>query len=215
NHDLLFDGQRLILILFEDLDEVLAAIELLLGSLVEVAAELGKRGEFAILRQVETHAAGEGLHGLGLGVTADAGDGDAGVDGGPLVAVEQVGLEKDLAVGNGNDVGGDVGRNVARLGFDKGQGGERTGAVVVVELGGALQQAAVQVEDVAGEGFAARRAAQQQGDLAIGGGVLGEIVVYAEGVAFGIAEVLPDGASGEGREILHGDRKSTRLNSSH
>src|ERR1035441_6410058 len=130
--------------------------------------------------------------------------GDAGVDGGPLVAVEQVGLEKDLAVGNGNDVGGDVGRNVARLGFDKGQGGERTGAVVVVELGGALQQAAVQVEDVAGEGFAARRAAQQQGDLAIGGGVLGEIVVYAEGVAFGIAEVLPDGASGEGREILHG-----------
>src|ERR1019366_6222679 len=35
NHDLFFDGQRLILILLEDLDEVLAAIELLLGSLVE------------------------------------------------------------------------------------------------------------------------------------------------------------------------------------
>src|ERR1017187_7575043 len=204
NHDLLFDGQGLILVLFEDLDEVLAAIELLLRRLVEVAAELGKRGQFAILRQVEAHAAGEGLHGLGLGIAADAGDRDTGVDGRPLVAVEQVGFEKDLSVGNGNDVGGDVGRNVARLGFDEGQGGQRTGAVFVVELGGALQEAAVQVEDVAGEGFAARRAAQQQGDFAIGGGVFGKIVIDAERVAFGIAEVFPDGASGERRQILHG-----------
>jgi hypothetical protein len=76
--------------------------------------------------------------------------------------------------------------------------------MLVIEFGGALQQAAVKVEDIAREGFAARRAAKQQGDFAIGGGVFGKIVVDAEGVAFGIAEVLADGAPGERSQILHG-----------
>src|SRR3546814_626958 len=49
--------------------------------------------------------------------------------------------------------------------------------VVLVDARGALEQAAVQVEHVARAGFAARRAAQQQRDLAVGHGLPGQVVV--------------------------------------
>ena len=51
---------------------------------------------------------------------------------------------------------------------------------VVAELGGALEQAAVQVEDVAGVRLAARRAAQQQRQLAVRLGLLRQVVVDDE-----------------------------------
>ena len=76
-------------------------------------------------------------------------------------------------------------------------------AVVVVELGRALQQARVQVEHVARIGFAARRAAQQQRHLAIGDRLLGQIVVDDQRVHAVVAEVLAHRAAGERREELH------------
>ena len=75
--------------------------------------------------------------------------------------------------------------------------------IVLVELGGALEQAGVQIEHVAGIGFAARRAAQQQRHLAVGDGLLGQIVVDDHGVHAVVAEELAHRAAGEGREELH------------
>ena len=54
--DLLFDRQRLILRLLQDFDQVLAAIQLRLRSLIEIGAELREGRQFAILRQIETQA---------------------------------------------------------------------------------------------------------------------------------------------------------------
>ena len=99
--------------------------------------------------EVEAQAAGDALHGLDLGGAADAGDRVADVDRRPDAGVEEVGLEEDLAVGDGDDVRRDVGRDVAGLGLDDGQRGEAASALLVVELRGALEQAAVQVEHVA------------------------------------------------------------------
>ena len=65
----------------------------------------------------------------------------------------------------------------------------------VVQLGGALQQTAVKIEHVPGEGFAPRRTAQQQRDFAIRRRVLGKIVVNAERVALRIAEEMPAGST--------------------
>src|SRR5581483_8225989 len=139
-----------------------------------------------------------------LRAAAHAADGDADVDRGTDTGVEQIGFEEDLAVGDGDDVGRDVGRDVPRLSLDHRERGEGAGALGVAELGGALQQARVQIEDVAGVGLASRRPAEQQGDLAVGGGVLGEIVVDAERVPATVAEVFADGAGGIGRQVLHG-----------
>src|SRR5579862_1169003 len=51
--DLLLGGKRLELGLLEQFGEALAAVELVLRDLVEVAAELREGGEFAVLREVE------------------------------------------------------------------------------------------------------------------------------------------------------------------
>src|ERR1700759_1056800 len=75
--------------------------------------------------------------------------------------------------------------------------------MIVVELGGALEQAGVQIEHVARIGFAARRAAQQQRHLAIRDGLLGQVVIDDHGVHAVVAEVLAHGAAGERGDVLH------------
>ena len=69
-------------------------------------------------------------------------------------------------------------------------------------LRGALEQAAVEVEDVARVRLAARRAAEQQRELAVRDGLLREIVVDDERVAAGVAEVLGHRDAGVRRDEL-------------
>ena len=144
--------------------------------------ELGERGQLAVLGQVELERAGDLLHGLGLRRRAHARHRDAHVERGPLAGVEEVRLEVDLAVGDGDDVGRDVGRDVVGLRLDDRQRRQRAAAVLLVEPRGALEQAAVEVEDVARVRLAAGRAAQQQRHLAVRPGVLGQVVVDAQRV---------------------------------
>src|SRR5690606_18975016 len=152
--------------------------------------------------EVEPQRAGDLLHRLDLRVAAHARDGDADVDGRAHAGEEQVGFKVDLAVGDGDHVRGDVGGNVAFLGLDDGKRGERTAAVLVGELGGAFEQAAVKVEDVAGVGLAAGRTAKQQGELPVGGRLLAEVVVDAQDVLALPHEVFAHGAAGVGGDVL-------------
>ena len=188
---------------FEQLGEAGAAGEQALRDCVEVGAELGEGRHLAVLRQLALDAAGHLLHGLDLRGRADARHRDADVHRRADALVEQVRLQEDLAVGDGDHVGRDVGRHVVGLGLDDGERGERARLVRVVELGGALQQARVEVEHVAGVGLAAGRAAQQQRHLAVGDGLLGQVVVGDHGVHAVVAEVLAHGAAGERRQELH------------
>ena len=112
--------------------------------------------------KLELQTTANGFDGLGLGGTTDTGDRQTDRNSRADTLVEQVGFQEDLAVGDRDDVGRDVGRDITGLGFDDWQGSQRTGAKLVDEFGGALQQAGVQVEDIARIGFAARWAAQQQ-----------------------------------------------------
>ena len=68
----------------------------------------------------------------------------------------------------------------------------------------------MEVEHVAGVGLAARRAAQQQRQLAVGLGLLGEVVVHHEGVLAVLHPVLADGAPGVRREVLERRRIGRR-----
>ena len=131
NQDLLFDRQRRILALLQNLHHAAAARELRRGGFVQIRAELREGGQRAILRQIQTQAAGHLPHGLDLRVAADAAHRDTDVDRGPHVGVEQVRFEINLAVGDRNHVGRNVGRNVAGLGFDERQRGERSAAQFV------------------------------------------------------------------------------------
>src|SRR3569623_3441664 len=214
---LLGHGQRRVLLLLHQLGDALAAFELLARALVEVGRELGEGRQFTVLRQVETHTAAELLDDLGLGRATDARYGQTRVDGGTHAGVEQVGFEIALAVGDRDHVGGHEGRHVTGLGFDDGQRGQRTGLALHFAVGelldvfgidarGALQQAGVQVEHVAGIGCAAGRTAQQQGHLAIGPGLLGQVVVHDQRVFAAVAEVFAHRAARVGRNELQRGR---------
>ena len=172
-------GERLILRLLQHLDQPAAAIELVQRRLVEVAAELRERRELAVLREIEPQRAGDLPHRLDLRRAADARDRVADVDRRADALVEQVALEEDLPVGDRDDVGRDVGREVAGLRFDDRQRRQRSAAELLPHLRRALEQPRVQVEDVARVRFAARRAAQQQRDLAVRLRVLRQVVVDA------------------------------------
>ena len=195
--DLLLHRPRRVLRLVERRDHLLAAVQRRLRRLVELGAELGERLELAVLGEVEAQAAGDLLHRLGLSGAADAGDRDADVHGRADAREEQVGLQEDLPVGDRDHVRRDVGGDVAGLRLDDRQGGERPGAQLVVQLARALEQPRVQVEDVARERLAARRAAKQQRELPVGVGLLGQVVVDDERVLAVVEEVLAHGGAGE------------------
>jgi hypothetical protein len=122
--DLLFHGQRLVLGLLEDFHQAGAAGKLGLGSGIEIGTETGEGGQFAILGEIEAQGTGNLLHRLDLGGATDPRNRETDVDGGPHPGEEEVGLEINLAVGNGNNVGGNIGGNVAGLGLDDRQGGQ-------------------------------------------------------------------------------------------
>ena len=121
---LLLHRHRRVEPLLEQLGEPVAPVELGLGHLVELGAEGGERLELAELGQVELEGARHRLHGLDLGGAPHPADRDAHVDGRTDAGVEEVALEEHLAVGDRDHVGRDVGRHVAGLGLDDGQGGQ-------------------------------------------------------------------------------------------
>ena len=61
----------------------------------------------------------------------------------------------------------------------------------------------MQIEDVAGIGLASGRTVQQQRDLAVGHGLLGQIVIDDQHVAALVHEILAHRRAGIGREIQH------------
>src|SRR5258705_464184 len=83
-------------------------------------------------------------------------------------------LEEDLAVGDRDDVGRDVRRQVAGLRLDDRQRRQGSAAEFVPELRRALEQPRMEIEHVAGVGLAAGRTPEEQGNLAVGLRVLRE-----------------------------------------
>ena len=62
-------------------------------------------------------------------------------------------LQEDLTVSDRDDVGWDVGGDITGLGLNDWEGGQGTGAEVVRDLGGTLQETGVEVENVTGVGL--------------------------------------------------------------
>ena len=140
--------------LIEQLDDALAAVDLGLRRRIQLRTELGEGGQLPELREVAFQPAGHLLHRLELRGRTDARDRDPDRDRRPDALVEQVRLQENLAIGDRDDVGGDVGRDVARLRLDDRERGQRPVAVLLVDAGGALEEAAVQIEHVARIGLA-------------------------------------------------------------
>ena len=130
---------RLILPLLEEFHHSVAAIQSQLRRRIKVCAKLGKGLEFAKAGQVESQPTGHLFHGFGLSSTTYSRDRNANVHGRPLACKEEVGLKIDLAVGDRDDVGWDIRRDLAFERFDDRQRGERSATLLCRELGRPLQ----------------------------------------------------------------------------
>src|SRR2546427_2467683 len=174
---------------------------------IELGPELRERLELAVLRQVEPQPPGDLLHRLDLRVAAHAADRDAGVHRGPDVRIEEIGLEKDLAVGNRDDVRRDVCGAVARLRLDDRQRGQRAAAHFVRQFGRTLEQPAVEIEHVTRIRFTAGRAPEHQRQLSVRRGLLRQVVIHAQRrLFFVVHEVLGHRATRVWCDVLHGGR---------
>jgi hypothetical protein len=91
---------------------------------VEIGTELGEGGNVSVLSELELERTGDLLHGLDLGGGADTGHRETDVDGGTDTLVEELSLQEDLAIGNGDDIGGDIGGHITSLGLNDGEGSE-------------------------------------------------------------------------------------------
>jgi len=207
---LLFDRNGSGAVLLEHLNDALALCQTGLGVGVQVGAELREGLQLTVLRINQLQSTGDLLHGLDLGVAADTGDRDAGVDGRHDARVEQLRLKEDLAVGDGDDVRGDVGGHIARLRLDDRQCRQAAAAQLVGELGRAFQQTGVQIEDVAGVSLTSRRTADQQRQGAVSDSVLGQVVVDDKDVLALVHEVFAHGTAGVGSDILQGRQLGCR-----
>ena len=162
----------------------------------------GVGGELTVLVEELLQVTGDLLHGDVLGGRTDTGDGETNVDGGALTTSEELGVEVDLTVGNGNDVGDDVGSDVVGEGLDDGEGGDGTTTLGGGEHGSALEEAGVEVEDVTRVGFTAGGTAEEEGELTVGNGLLGKIVVDDKAVTTAVHEVFTASDTGVGGKEL-------------
>ena len=176
-------------------------VDVLAGVLVHASAEPSKRFELLELRVGELEITGHRAIRRPLRLAADAGHGLGDIDRGQHAELEQRRREVDLPVGDGNQVGRDVGGDILSFGLDERQRGERAATELRAQVRGALEQARVDVEDVPGEGLPTGGAPKQEGELTIRARVLGEIVVDDQHIASRFHEMLRDAGRGVRSDI--------------
>ena len=192
--------------LVEDRADARAARQLVAHPRVRHAAEAGEHLQFEELGVVEAQRLRRLAQRGRLGLAADPADAGADVDRRLLPLVEEPGVEHDLAVGDRDQIGRDIGAEIARVGLGDRQRRQRAAALFLGQLRGPLQQPRMHIEHVAGIGLAAGRLARQQRDLAMAGGVLGQIVDHDQRMLAAVAEILRHGEAGEGRDPLQAGR---------
>jgi hypothetical protein len=202
--DLLLGGEGNVLLLLEQLSELLTSVEELLGGGIKIGTELGEGGDLSVLGQLELHGTSNLLHGLDLGGGADTGHGKTDVNGGSDTLVEQFSFQEDLAVSNGNHVGGNISGHITSLGLNDGEGSERTGTVVLVHLGGTLEETRVEIEHITGVSLTTWGTSKEERHLTVSDSLLGQIVVDDKAVHAVVTEVLTNSTAGVRGQELEG-----------
>ena len=188
--------------LLEKLHKTLTARELTTRCSIKIRSKHREGCHRTVLSKRELQGTGDLLHRLNLSSTTDTRHRNTDINSRSLVRVEEVRLKEDLAIGNRNNVGRNVGRNVICLGFDNRQTGHRSPTELVGELRTAFQQARVQVENVTGVRFTPRRTAQKKRNCAVGLGLLRKVIENDKDVLTLVHPVLTNCATRVGSHVL-------------
>mmetsp|Transcript_9353 Transcript_9353/g.20787 ORF Transcript_9353/g.20787 Transcript_9353/m.20787 type:complete len:370 (-) Transcript_9353:645-1754(-) len=192
----------LVLSLLKKLVKTNSTVKLLLSGGVQIRTELCKGSNLTVLSQLKLHGTGNRFGGLVLSGGSDTRHGQTDRNGRTLSLVEQFGLQKDLSIGNGNHIGGNVSGHISSLGLNDWKGGQRSTPGVAVHLGGTLEEARVEVKHISGVGLTTGGTTEQERHLTVCHSLLGEIIVKDDGVLSVVAKVFSHGGSGVGSEEL-------------
>ena len=154
--------QRTQPLLLEDFSQQSPMRDLGFRARFQLGTEAGEDLELEELQVAELHCAGLALDARVLRLAADARHRQRHIHRREHAGSEQPPVEVDLAVGDRDQVGRDVGGDLAFLGLHDRQRGQAAAAVLPGEACRPLEQPRMQVEDVARIGFAPRRAMHQQ-----------------------------------------------------
>src|SRR3989344_4336453 len=129
--DLFGKRHRLVFILRQKHREPHAFFNALSRRGIQVARELHERLKLAELSEFQFYFPRDFFHRFCLRGASDAGNRKPNIERRLHPLVEEVGVEKNLPVRDGNDVRGDVGGNVALLRFDDGERGQGAPAALL------------------------------------------------------------------------------------
>src|SRR3989338_7543270 len=115
---LVFHGHRRVLRLVLDLSNPAAAVNLLSCSFIKIRSKLRERREFAELRKIQTKLTCDFLHGFDLRRGSHARHRNTDVQSWPDTLIKQIRFQENLPVGDGDNIGGDVSRDIASLCFN-------------------------------------------------------------------------------------------------
>lgn len=104
-------------------------------------AEAGEGFELLELGIRQFEIAGHGPIGRPLRFAADTGNRFSDIDRGQHAELKKRWRQVDLAVGDRNEVGWNIGGNILGFGFDDRQGGQRTAAEFGAQMGRPFEQA--------------------------------------------------------------------------
>jgi len=200
--NLLLSSHWRVLLLLQQLGQSLTSSQGLLGRSVQVGTELGESGDFSVLSQEQLQGTGDLLHGLNLSGGTDTRDRQTDVDSWSDTLVEQLSLQENLTISNGNDVSWNVSGHITTLSLNDWQSGQRTTAVGIGHLSSSLQQTRVQVENITWVSLSSWWTSQQQRQLTVSHSLLGQVIVDDQGVSAVVSEPLTDRTSGERSQVL-------------
>ena len=112
--------------LLQQLHQSFSVLQLCFCCIIQIRSKLCEHFHLTVLCQIDTDTTGGFLHCLCLGCTTDSGYGKSYVYGWSHTCVEQVALEEDLTIGNGNNVGRNICGNITGLCFNNRQCGDGT-----------------------------------------------------------------------------------------
>src|SRR5690606_20697073 len=194
NCHLQFHWYGRILTLFQNLLVSSTSFDGSLSSRIKVRPEFGKSFQLTELCLVQFQGTSYFLHRFDLCVTTHSGYGDTHVDCRTDTGVEEVSLQEDLTVRDGDHVGRNISRNVTCLSFDdrkRSKGSttfhqvlDRLGEIVHllrdrirrVDLSRSFQQSGVQIEHVTWVSLTPWRSSKKKGYFTVSYGLLRKVI---------------------------------------
>ncbi|CAG1979043.1 unnamed protein product [Fusarium graminearum] len=166
----------------------LTTVESLLGSSVQIRTKLREGRNLTVLGQEKLERTGNLFHGLELGGRANTRNRKTDIDRRSDTLVEQLSLQEDLTISDGNNVGRNVSGDITALGLYDRQCCERAAAELVVHLGSTLEETGVKIENITGISLTSRGTSEKQGHLAVSDSLLGKIVKDNKSVLARVSE---------------------------